>query len=129
MSIGWSVQESEEGERVLLPATAARALARVIEPDWTVDAGCVGVDPDMWFPEKGGRTSRAVLQICAGCPVRSSCLATAVVNLEDGIWGGVQERARSQARGQIWRGADPLVVLNALLDQAAEVGTRRRVAA
>lgn len=129
MSTGWSIQASEEAARVLLPASAARTLESVIEPDWTVDAACMSVDPELWFPEKGGRTSRAVLEICASCPVRASCLATAVVNVEDGIWGGVQERARSHARGQIWRGADPLVVLNDLLDQAAEASTRHRVAA
>jgi len=129
MSTGWSMQASEDAERVLLPASAARALESVIEPDWTVDAACVSVDPELWFPEKSGRTSRAVLEICAACPVRASCLATAVVNVEDGIWGGVQAVLRSQARGQLWRGADPLVVLDELLDQAAEASTRRRVAA
>lgn len=47
MSAGWSVQASGEGERVLLPAAAARALESVIEPDWTVDAACMSVDPDL----------------------------------------------------------------------------------
>lgn len=129
MSTGWSMQASEEGERVLLPASAARALDSVIELDWTVDAACVSIDPELWFPTESGRTSRAVLGICAGCPVRASCLATAVVNVEDGIWGGVQPVLRSQARGRIWRGADPLVVLDELLDRAAKAGTRHRVAA
>lgn len=129
MSTGWIMQASEEGERVLLPASAARVLEGVIEPDWTVDAACVSVDPELWFPEIGGATTRAVLKICAACPVRASCLATAVVNVEDRIWGGVQAVRRSQARGQIWRGADPLVVLDELLDQAAEAGTRRKFAA
>ncbi len=129
MSTGWIMQASEGGERVLLPASAARLLEDVIEPGWTVDAACVSVDPELWFPSEGGRTSRAVLEICAACPVQASCLATAVVNVEDGIWGGVQRVPRSQARAQIWRGADPLVVLKRLLDQAVQSGTQRRVAA
>jgi len=129
MSTSWIMQASEEGERVLLPASAARVLESVIEPDWPGQATCVSVDPELWFPSEGGRTSRAVLEICAACPVRASCLATAVVNVEDGIWGGVQAVPRSQARARIWRGADPLVVLDELLGQAAEAGTRRRFAA
>ncbi|HEY8789574.1 MAG TPA: WhiB family transcriptional regulator [Actinopolymorphaceae bacterium] len=129
MSTGWTMEASEDGERVLLPASAARVLETVIEPDWTVDAACVSVDPELWFPEIGGTTSRAVLEICASCPVRRTCLASAIVNVEDGIWGGVQAVPRSQARGQIWRGADPLVVLDELLDRAAETDSRRRFAA
>ena len=89
----------------------------------------MSVDPELWFPEIGGTTSRAVLEICASCPVRRTCLASAIVNVEDGIWGGVQAVPRSQARGQIWRGADPLVVLDELLDRAAETDSRRRFAA
>ncbi len=129
MSTGWTIEASEDGERVLLPAVAARKLEGVIEPGWTVDAACVSVDPELWFPEKGGTTSRAVLGICASCPVRASCLAAAIVNVEEGIWGGVQAVQRSQARGQIWRGADPLTVVDELLDRAADIGSRRRSAA
>ncbi len=129
MSTGWTMEASEDGERVLLPATAARELESVLEPDWAVDAACVSVDPELWFPDKGGTTSRAVLEICASCPVRRSCLASAIVNLEDGIWGGVQALQRSQARGQIWRGAETLAVLDELLDQAATTRSQRRSAA
>ena len=127
MSARW--QEDEEREWVRLPPSAARALADMIEPGWTVDAACVSIDPELWFPAEGGTTPRAVLEICASCPVRASCLATAIVNVEDGIWGGVQERPRSRARVQIAHGGDPLVVLDAMLDQAAETDTRRTVAA
>jgi WhiB family redox-sensing transcriptional regulator len=129
VSTGWVMQASDDGERVLLPETAARELEGVIEPGWTVDAACLSVDPELWFPEKGGTTSRAVLEICASCPVRRSCLAAAIVNVEDGIWGGVQPVPRSQARAQIWRGDDPLVVLDELLDRAADTQSRRRFAA
>ncbi len=129
MSTGWTMEASEDGVRVLLPATAARALESVVTPEWTVDAACVSVDPELWFPDKGGTTSRAVLEICASCPVRRSCLASAIVNLEEGIWGGVQALQRSQARGQMWRGAETFAVLDELLDQAAATVTRRRFAA
>ena len=129
MSTCWNVDATEERERVLLPASDARVLEAVIEPGWMADAACVSVDPELWFPDKGGTTSRAVLEICAACPVRASCLAAAIVNVEDGIWGGVRDHARSEARGQIARGADPLAVLDELLDQAAAPLSGRRSAA
>lgn len=122
------VDVDEDSERVVLPASAARALAEVIEPGWMTAADCVSIDPELWFPDTGP-TSRAVLRICAACPVRASCLATAIVRIEDGIWGGVQASPRSQARAQIWRGADPLVVVDELLDRAAETATGSTVAA
>lgn len=128
MSARWEVAADDERERVVLPPSAAQMLADVIEPGWTVEAACVSIDPELWFPDTGP-TSRAVLRICATCPVRASCLATAIVDLEDGIWGGVQASLRSQARGQIWRGADPLALLDELLDRAAETAIGSEVAA
>jgi hypothetical protein len=124
-----SERSSEKGERVLLPAPAARVLESVVEPGWTVDGACVSIDPELWFPVNGGITSRSVLEICSGCPVRRSCLATAIVNVEDGVWGGVQPAPRSRARAHIWRGAEPVGVLDHLLERAADIGGRRRFAA
>jgi len=129
MSARWEIAVDDERERFRLPASAARVLARLIEPNWTAGAECLSIDPELWFPEKGGSTSRAVLEICASCPVRASCLATALVDVEDGIWGGVEAARRGQARGQIGRGADPLVVVGELLDRAAATRSERRSAA
>jgi WhiB family transcriptional regulator, redox-sensing transcriptional regulator len=62
--------------------------------DWTVDALCAQVDPDAWFPEKGGTTVPAKL-ICAHCPVLVECLAYALRHHErDGVWGGTSPRER-----------------------------------
>jgi WhiB family redox-sensing transcriptional regulator len=129
MSARWEVVADDERERYRLPASAARVLRGLIEPGWMADAECLSIDPELWFPEKGGATSRAVFEICASCPVRTSCLATGLVDVEEGIWGGVQTYPRGQARGQIGRGADPLVVLDQLLERAAETRSERRSAA
>jgi WhiB family redox-sensing transcriptional regulator len=129
MSARWEVAVDDERERFRLPTSAARVLEGLIQADWTVDAECLSIDPELWFPEKGGATSRAVLEICASCPVRRSCLATALVDVEDGIWGGVETARRRQARGRIGRGADPLVVLDELLERAAATRNQRRSAA
>lgn len=63
-------------------------------PAWSVDALCGQVDPDLWFPEKGGST-REAKRVCTGCPVQPDCLAYALENAERfGIWGGLSERER-----------------------------------
>jgi len=63
-------------------------------PDWTRDALCAQIDPEMFFPEKGG-SSRQARQVCGSCPVRTDCLDAALANNERfGIWGGLTERNR-----------------------------------
>lgn len=69
-------------------------------PDWRAEALCAQVDPDLWFPERGGAVS-AAQRICRGCPVRVECLADALVNGERfGIWGGLSEPERRRLVGQ-----------------------------
>jgi WhiB family redox-sensing transcriptional regulator len=63
-------------------------------PEWMGDGLCAQVDPERFFPEKGGST-REAKRICGSCPVREKCLAYAVENGERfGIWGGASERER-----------------------------------
>jgi WhiB family redox-sensing transcriptional regulator len=45
------------------------------------------------FPD--GADQKRARQLCAGCPVRSDCLAEALDHrIEWGIWGGMTERER-----------------------------------
>lgn len=61
---------------------------------WTKSALCAQVDPELFFPEKGGSTREAIA-VCASCPVQVECLDDALANNERyGIWGGVAERTR-----------------------------------
>ncbi len=76
-------------------------------PTWYDDALCTQVDPDLFYPEKGGST-REAKKTCLACPVRArhlggsgECLDYALAHQERyGIWGGVAERER---RGMINR--------------------------
>ena len=69
-------------------------LTETHREDWRWQALCAQVDPELFFPEKGGSTT-AAKQLCASCPVIEQCLAWAVANNERfGIWGGQTERAR-----------------------------------
>lgn len=67
---------------------------------WTRQAACRGHDPALFFPGRGG--SRQVAQaraICAGCCVRTECLAEAIGDSSTaGVWGGLAELERRALR-------------------------------
>ena len=63
-------------------------------PEWMADGLCAQVDPELWFPEKGGST-REAKAVCGRCEVRPECLAYALAHDDRfGVWGGVAERDR-----------------------------------
>lgn len=65
---------------------------------WQRQANCMGVDPDLFFPERGSST-REAKEVCRGCVVREDCLEYAIVHSEKfGIWGGLSERERRRIR-------------------------------
>ncbi len=68
--------------------------------NWQDFANCLGVDPDLFFPERGAST-REAKEVCRGCVVREDCLEYALANGEKfGIWGGMSERERRRIRRQ-----------------------------
>ena len=68
------------------------------EPSWQDYANCLGVDPDLFFPERGASTREAKV-VCRGCVVREECLEYAITHSEKfGIWGGLSERERRRIR-------------------------------
>src|SRR6266511_158376 len=70
------------------------------EQHWQDEANCLGVDPDLFFPERGAST-REAKEVCRACVVRQECLKYALVNGEKfGIWGGLSERERRRLRRQ-----------------------------
>lgn len=80
------------------------------EPDksWQNLANCLGVDPDLFFAERGAST-REAKEVCRGCVVRDECLEYALVNREDfGIWGGMSEKQRKRIRRQRRIGAQAI---------------------
>ena len=74
-----------------------RVEMRVQDP-WKQSANCLGVDPDLFFPERGAST-REAKRVCSACVVREECLEYALANGEKfGIWGGMSERERRRVR-------------------------------
>ena len=61
--------------------------------NWAPSAACRQASPDQLFV-RGAEQNKAK-QLCAGCPVRTECLAEALDNqIEWGVWGGMTERER-----------------------------------
>ena len=71
-----------------------------LDTDWKDSSNCLGVDPDLFFPERGAST-REAKEVGRGCIVREDCLEYALLNGEKfGIWGGMSERERRRIRRQ-----------------------------
>lgn len=73
----------------------------VSPPAWVAEGLCAQVDPELFFPEKGGST-REAKQVCLACPVRAECLAYALDNRERfDVWGGASQRERHRLTHQV----------------------------
>jgi WhiB family redox-sensing transcriptional regulator len=69
-----------------------------LDRSWQAKANCMGVDPDLFFPDRGGSQKEAK-EVCRNCVVREDCLEYALANGEQfGIWGGESERGRRRIR-------------------------------
>ena len=71
-----------------------------LDTGWKDLSNCLGVDPDLFFPERGAST-REAKEVCRGCEARIDCLEYALQTGEKfGIWGGMSERERRRIRRQ-----------------------------
>lgn len=79
---------------------------------WMDDGACREHFGELWFPKEKGQHSPEARAICLGrdagkdggaipaCPVLDRCAAYALARTElDGVWGGMTERDRRNARG------------------------------
>jgi WhiB family transcriptional regulator, redox-sensing transcriptional regulator len=78
------------------------SLLALVDPDpsldWQDRGLCRQLDPEMFFPEKGGST-REAKRACASCEVRAECLRYALDNDERfGVWGGLSDRERRRIK-------------------------------
>ncbi|MEV6332429.1 WhiB family transcriptional regulator [Streptomyces sp. NPDC051909] len=74
--------------------------------EWHQQAGCRGLDTEIFFPTTKGENSQAQA-ICASCPVTHACRSHAESMPEAfGIWGGRTARERGyDSRGKRTAGA------------------------
>lgn len=83
------------------PAKAARSSAvafldAIRVPEWTRDAPCAHIDPEIFFPRRANsiRDRERAQQVCATCPVLAMCEIATLAELERsrsirGVWAGV----------------------------------------
>ena len=87
-------------------------LAREQVSDWQFDGACAEVDPEAWFPDRGSFAAPLVFAVCAGCPVRRSCLAAALHGREQGVWAGTTAEDRDGLLRLLRLGLSAATVLN-----------------
>ena len=74
-----------------------------MERDWMQHAACRGMNPDIFYPERGDMHSyRLATQTCQTCTVQHDC-ATYGLQLDEqhltpGIFGGMSQRERRKLR-------------------------------
>ncbi len=71
-------------------------LAAHVLPGWQSMGACRSVADDTWFPDQADTAVKTTaMDRCSFCPVRRSCLASALASGEEyGVWGGTTELQR-----------------------------------
>lgn len=90
----------------MIPVTHVRndvqwsGAAALITPEpWMQDALCAQTDPEIFFPEKGGKGADDARKVCGGCDVRTDCLDFALrTGQDEGVWGGKSARQLGKLR-------------------------------
>jgi WhiB family redox-sensing transcriptional regulator len=78
--------------------TASASPRLDLDTAWMDHALCTGVDPELFFPERGESTEPAKA-VCRQCTACAACLEYAIVQHElFGVWGGTSERERRKLR-------------------------------
>ena len=63
---------------------------------WLDRIACAGLDPDIFFPERGERAEAAKV-VCRTCPVARQCQEFRQ-GAQFGVWGGQSDRDRRKQR-------------------------------
>lgn len=72
-----------------------------LDAPWRQEAACKELDSNLFFPGPGASKHRiqAAKNVCRVCPVITECLDYALeTGSHGGIWGGMVERERQNAR-------------------------------
>jgi hypothetical protein len=98
-----------------LPADQRSQLAAERTPGWQQDAACATADPEAWFPDKASVAPAQVFATCDVCAVRRSCLASALLYREHGVWAGTTAFERRSFYRLLRAGVPAVKVLDAAL--------------
>jgi hypothetical protein len=86
---------------------------RAVEQVWRLDAACLDVPGDWWFPEAPWVVEPLALRTCRSCPVRRDCLLYALSHADIwyGIWAGLTAHELARLRRRILDGDPPADVV------------------
>lgn len=74
------------------------SINAAMRDDWLTHAACRGLNPTLFFPERGEPLTNAK-QVCDTCEVTTECLGYAMRHMiKEGVWGGKSERERRLLR-------------------------------
>ena len=70
--------------------------------EWQEQANCRGLNPDIFFPERGDvATYKLAKSVCAECVVQEQCLEENIYEKE-GIWGNTSGKERRLMRRELY---------------------------
>ena len=62
---------------------------------WLAEAACRGLNPSLFYPDKGVDRTPAAIAVCRSCPVQAQCLDHAIEHREiRGVWGATTPNQR-----------------------------------
>jgi WhiB family redox-sensing transcriptional regulator len=100
LNVSGKIKKGISMENIIISSFAISATSMEPAPDWQDSANCQGVDPDLFYPERGAST-REAKEVCRTCEVQPDCLEASLQRTEKfGIWGGLSERERRRVRRQ-----------------------------
>ena len=98
----------EQSLVILAQTVGPKNHAREEYQTWQEQGNCLGVDTNLFFPERGA-SIREAKGVCRSCVVQPDCLEYALNNgIKFGIWGGLSELERGRIRRQRARAARPI---------------------
>lgn len=97
---------------------ATATLARIVAVGWRFQGRCAEDTTGAWFAQLGSRATRRAKVACTTCPVRKTCLGSALLHGEEfGVWGGFDPTERVPLDAALRAGTS----LEDLLDDVLEV--------
>lgn len=97
-----------------------RTIDRLVTVGWRMKGLCADDTSGAWFAHGGSNDLRRAKVACSMCPVRETCLGSALLHGEEfGIWGGCDPDQRAELDRSLRAG----VVLEDVL--ASVIGERR----
>jgi hypothetical protein len=79
----------------MLPLPVRVVVNGWIRRDWNDDAACARSDNPGFYSDDLAEQTKVADEVCSTCPVRRSCLASALLHDEHGVWGATTEAERA----------------------------------